>query len=340
MILYSVIWLILLVASFVKPKNNLLYYSFIIFLVLLAGFRDVTIGTDTPTYFDIFEWITDESGKYIEPGWYYLNRIVFLCGGNFTTLLLVTSSLTIVPLVYLSNHYKNYRYEILFFYYSMYFYLNSYNGMRQYLAVSIGLFIFEQIRLKKEKWKVICSIIIATMFHYSALLLLLSLIVNKIKIKNSICLCLLFISFVIGSFANISFFEFFAGKYASYLFRDEYGFRESSFSIYFLTLLMNCIFIWIVLFKNKRFEEFWLVLFFLGIVLLNFTFRIGLGARLILYYTITQILVFPMFIHHNIIKNKLFVHLIILIYFSLLFYRNFWSGSTGGDIIPYKSILF
>lgn len=339
MILYTIIWFVLLFLSLSKPRSSFLYYAIITFLVCFAGFRDFSVGTDTPAYHRIFEWISEGSAKYIEPGWWFLNKLVSIEGGNFTTVLILASILTFIPLIYLSSHYKSYRYEILFFYYSMFFYLNTFNGMRQYIAVSIGLVTFELIRIKEKKWKVLLSIAIAVLFHYSSVFLLVALFVNKISLKEGWCISVLLISFIIGTFADVSFFDFFAGGYAKYLYRDEFGFRESTASIYILTIIMNCLFLWLLIYKGKLYDVFWMKLFFIGIILLNLTFRIGLGARLILFYTITQIIVFPLFLYKNRINNQPLVYLFVLLYFSLLFFRNFIGDATGGDIVPYKSVF-
>ena len=336
MLLYTAIWLFLFFLSLKEQKNGVLYYSIIIFLVLLAGLRDISIGTDTSTYMEIYEWVSDESAKYIEPGWYYLNRVVYLLGGNFTILLTIVSILTLIPIIHVSKAYPQHRNEILFYYFSMYLYLNSFNGMRQYLAVSIGFLALELFR-NNEVRKCLLFIFIAFLFHYSAAILLLVFMLKLIKVnKKSTLVFLLVSTFLLGSVAGKSFFYIITGKYASYLEKEEFGFREESISMYLLTILMDIMLFLVFSFKSQKYDRYWLNVFTLGILLLNVTFKIGLAARLILYFTIAQIIVFPLFLVDNKIKNKVLVRIVVAIYFALLFFRNFAGGSTGGDIVPYK----
>lgn len=333
MLLYSFIWLFLLIVFFVKPKNSFAYYLSVIFLVLLAGLRDVTVGTDTPTYYDIFRWISDNDSTYVEPGWFLLNKLIIWIGGDFTTLLLTTSILTFIPLIYVSNRHLKYRNKILFLFYSMFFYLNTFNGMRQYLAVSIGLMVFELYRQKKVLYALLLTTLAFTI-HFSAIFLLLLFMVNVFNCNSIKLFVALFISFVIGCIADDSFFLIFLGKYANQF--EKYGYRGDSFLVYFLTFIMNFMTVFVYKTKSKNIDEFWFKVFVIGIILLNLTFRLELGARLILYFTIAQIVFFPMYME----KQSRIINSFVLIYFSLLFFRNFIGTETGGDIIPYKSVLF
>ena len=333
MLFYSFIWLILLIVSFAKPQKNFVYYLSVLFLVLLAGLRDVTIGTDTPTYYDIYRWISDNDSTYVEPGWYFLNKLIIGVGGDFTTLLLVTSILTFIPLIYVSNHHLEYRNKILFLFYSMFFYLNTFNGMRQYLAVSIGLMVFDLYRQKKVLWSLLLTALAITI-HFSAVFLLLIYIVKVVNWNTTKLFVTLLMSFVIGCVADDSFFLMFLGKYVNQF--EKYGYRGSSFIVYFLTIVMNFLTIFVHKTKSKNIDEFWFKVFVIGIILLNLTFRLELGARLILYFTIAQIVFFPMYMA----KQSRIINFLVLIYFAMLFFRNFIGEETGGDIIPYKSVLF
>ena len=97
---------------FYKHKNKLLFIaSFFVFL-FYAGFRDVSVGTDTENYSFHFDLVASGSLLNSEPLWYLTNKVVFLLGGNFQIMLVVSSFLTLAPVFYVL--YKNFHIVIIY----------------------------------------------------------------------------------------------------------------------------------------------------------------------------------------------------------------------------------
>lgn len=66
-----------------------------------------------------------------------------------------------------------------------------------------------------------------------------------------------------------------------------------------------------------------------------------LGPRIILCFTLCQIIFYPMFFRYNIVKNKKIVILSILLYTSLIFMKILILGNQGDySVYPYKTILW
>lgn len=338
MLIYIFLWFFLFALSFLRTNDKIVLWIVSFFLILLAGLRDITIGTDTPAYYDIFNYIAQEDATYIEPGWYFLNRLVALLGGDFTSLLLLVSAITLIPVLLVINRHSEYKLCSLFLYYSMYMYLNTWNGMRQYLAVSIGLLSFSYL-CSSKRGKFFLCVIIACLFHYSAILLLLAYWICNRNINNTSLFILLLLSFGLGLCMNNDLYALITGKYAHYLESEQFGYRTNISSAIILTLIMNFVVLIIVLTSKIKNYQGWFNVYLLGIITLNLTFRLALGGRLILFFTIVQIIIFPYYLRTTLIKPKIYAFLWVLVYFALLFYRNIFDGMGGGGIIPYKFIF-
>ena len=139
--------------------------------------RDEACGADTTAYLRLFEqigqksWGSAISTTSVEPGFTALSKLIYFITKNEQLFLLVTAAITVIPL------YRFYRKEtelpvltiVLFATiapFSMYF-----SGIRQALAMAFIFPVWELTR--KKKWiKFLLLILIATLFHRSAIVML------------------------------------------------------------------------------------------------------------------------------------------------------------------------
>lgn len=296
---YILLFCILLLLSFLK-YNKYIYWGTIFSLVMIAGLRSEEIGVDTHTYKNIFGWISDGIIYPIEPAWYLLNRLI-AWGGSFNLLLLITSLLTLIPIGVVSLRCSSTPQMSLFFYYGLYAYINSFNGMRQFVAISFVLLAYSYITQKKKFWG---YLIVASMFHYSAIFSFTAVLVDKISLTKQRIISGIIFSLFIGVFLNNSIFLVIVGPYAGYLESSE-GYRDNFLLAAIMAILMNCLYMCVFFTLRREYKQnLWTKMFFVGIIILNITMRLELGARIILYFTLCQIIFYPMFFRYNIVKNK------------------------------------
>lgn len=332
MILYVIIGFILFLLSTKKTKKYTFFGS-IFFLTVLAGLRKDNIGYDTHVYKDIFLWIKDGIDYPIEPGWYVLNKLVILCGGGFNLLLWITSLLTLFPIGFAIIRSSPNPQLSLFFYYALYAYLNSFNGMRQFIAISFVLFAYSCLPSIK---RFVLFILFAVSFHISAVFAFLVLLYKVFEMKNTVVALGLIFSFFCGLILNNNIIELFAGPYAQYL-DSDFGYRENLLSTIILLIVMNILFCWCFYTSKKEFKQtIWTKIFFIAIILLNVTMQLQLGTRIVLYFTLIQIVYFPNYYKNTIVKNKFIIQTLITMYVTLVFFKILILGNLDEySVYPY-----
>lgn len=338
MIGFCLLWGILLIFS-TKRKSQPLYFFTIFFLSILVGFRGLEVGPDTLEYETIFENIGKHSiYNYPEPGWVLLNLIIFKVGGSFHFMLWLSALLIFY---YISKTIQNYSPNILlsiFLLYSLYFVFYSMNIVRQIVAVSIVLYAYTQLIKGKNKLFLI-YVCIATLFHYTALIALSIWWIKKIslsKIKVYLSILLSFIGgFIILSPSILS---LVLGPYAHYLTSDKNGYRTSIIVPFLLSCFLSvlCIFIYNTS-KNKIKNSLWMNIYIWGVITNNLLLYLSLGTRVVMYFSITQIILLPLYLYNNNFKQKIFPVFIIICYTSALFFMLLLSGSVG--VYPYNNVL-
>lgn len=167
---------------------------------ILAGYRAVTIGTDTAGYakplfdlainsssFDTFynahwyRWWRDASPADFEIGYVLLVWISAKVFHSFSALLLLTQALTIIPIFAALLKQEN-KLALPFgmaAYYLLYFNVTL-NMMRQWIAMAIVLnclvVLYARGELISKQWPCLIGIVVASLFHTSALFGLLPLL--------------------------------------------------------------------------------------------------------------------------------------------------------------------
>lgn len=331
--IYIYLFIFLLLGVFIRPEKQNLYFVFSFsFLFILSAFRDISVGTDTLSYQIIFDRV---GSGYLEItqeiGWYYLNKIVILLrGDDFQSLLIASTLITLLPIFYIVKKYSLNPMLSIFLYYSFYIYLQSFNITRQVLAVSI--FVLSLPFLFKGKNKLyILGVIFAALFHTTALLTLPLIFIRKIpynKIWWSIIVLLSLIFGVLLSSILIPFITKLLG-YEHYLYLND---SDESITGVFL-LLTNLFSILIILTSSK--DSFLLRLFFAYIIFHNITLGVPYAYRLVLFFSVVQILFLPYYVYNNKLMHRNIALLLVIGYATVFFIRVY----GGAGVIPYKIVL-
>lgn len=161
-----------------KKKAAITIYSLLGILIpsIIAGLRDLSVGTDTELYYPIYTTIATansivEVGDSINTEWFYI-VISFIADyfGGYPFLLFICQLLTIT-LVYLTA-YRLRKYVcvwLVMFLYFCFFYNFSLNIMRQCVAVAYVLSI-SRFLWKKEYKKYLIYSLLSIIFHTSAII--------------------------------------------------------------------------------------------------------------------------------------------------------------------------
>ena len=335
------------------------YYLIICWIVLslIQGLRGYRIGTDTIDYVNSFINLDYKVDTY-EPLSRFLVYFVHHFTTNPTPYLLVCSmfinGLVCIAIYKMSENIR----ESIFLYISLLFYFTAFNAVRQACAYSIVLLSLYYIRERKYIKYAIC-IVLAILFHTSAaiaLLLLIVPVVNRTKgritksgenINNNNKRTTFIVLLVtgIGAFVGYRYFDSILELSASifpmyevYLYntyRDITGGIQQAV-VYSVIL----IFFVITVPNHEQYKITYMVPLSLAVVFAFASLKMAYIARFMYYFDITTIISIPYMIEHNYFssKSKIFFKTAILItciafmfyglldnYMRVQFYKFFWQ---------------
>lgn len=223
---------ILLFASFfayyvqqVDNKRQERFCRIMVFLVLwIPASLRYGIGTDYFSYLSIYEHI-DWYAEELEVGYVWLNQLFHSLQLGYEWLFATVAGVTYAPLCF-GLPKKGYAWWMLF--YVLTIYLGSYSLMRQSIAISLSLYGSVQL-LQGHSKRYLMSIVLASLFHTSALLLLFAFILKYMNFnrRNALLIAvggIIFIfkyNFISMLFESEIFLNSMYGDYATSFFNRE-----------------------------------------------------------------------------------------------------------------------
>ena len=340
--------IIMTMQSGIKRKYKKLYLVIAgILLTITLGFRASTVGEDTKEYLliataskslswsDIFSgfprstWrVISYSGiasydAKIESGYLILNKIIMSVFNNPIAVQCICAALICIFMFkFIYDNSDNLVMSVMGFIGEA-LYMNAFNLQRQILALAIGINAYTQIK-KKQYIRAVLLILIASLFHMSALLYLLLIPISLVKnyrkgIRFSIELVIISL---LGANVIITL--------AARLFPVYRAYTENS---YWSTGLGKTIIIWgleiliciYMYWKNSMTKAEYICIVATNIYLGMEIFALSLTAfsRVALYYRVFVLLLFPCFIKY--IKNQKYKK----IYYTMIiamFAIQYWSA--------------
>ena len=163
---------------------------FMAILLILLALRGTNCGSDTIQYLRLFNEYREQSiyqllqGYDHELGYKVLNRIVGIVTENYQVLLVITSFMCVYPLWYFYKRESENNLLTIALFVSVAPFTMCFSGIRQAIAMSMGILAWYAARDKKL-WRFIAIVVIAIQFHFSAfmLFLLYPLYYAKITLK-------------------------------------------------------------------------------------------------------------------------------------------------------------
>jgi hypothetical protein len=355
-ILYFIFLAILAIQyEFIPFKNNYLIVTVILLLALFAGLRGINVSRDYYNYRYIFDTVYDITGDGLssltvfEPG--FIAIIIFfraIFEYNYVIIIMLFYAFSSLLLkIYAINRLSINPYLTILFYFSYYFLVHEMTQIR--IGLASGIFLISLIPfLKGKRITFICLILIATLFHYSAIFYLLLLLFNTTKFNKGPYFFALLLSIVLaivklpllgllGNFdpSNIS------GKLNSYIeFAENGGATINVFNSLNICNILCCVYLMLFVSKETFVNDNKLVLFLkcniLSIFLLSFLAGVPtVSLRFSQLFGVAQIFLFPYLIRY--LPAKKFNILILVLIAGFFFYV---TGFYSGLLHPYQIANF
>lgn len=306
-------------------------------LSLLCGLRNEGVGTDTPFYAETFEYIGNGGIHFDNDiGFMYLVRFIMYLThsvpGSFTIIASITVCLFLFTLWKFRDD-ANLTY--MFFLYICFFYPQTFNIIRQMLALSI-VFAATPLILSKKYIYYSLVVLLSTTIHISCLICFMNLVVvvyfNIKKRKYKRMLLVLLGCLIVPVY----------GFFTVYFSRFEYMYDDYHSSLSFNTII-ECIIVFLIFIQNKkticsnRTYIIFTVLYTIGLGLTIITSNGGDAERIAYFFTVYKL------IFAGVILNKLklkqlgyfYYTFIALLYLLIRLPFTRWYG-----IMPYSSIFF
>jgi hypothetical protein len=370
MIVYVGLWLVVFGLSLCDILNleKTLQNSFFIFAFLLLLFflgtrvdtgPDIevykTYYTQSPSFWEVLTNYRKYAFIPVEPLYLLLNGVGKSLGLSFNGFLLAYSFLFIYPIAEITRKYSLMPlFSIMIYFY--YGYFSGFSVIRQVFAAAIFFYSIQFI-ISRNLPKYIFSILLASCFHISALILFpLYFLANKTYKVNSILL-LVGLAILLRQLGLFNLLSAQVAKALSFspitvlLFQKflSYSVTSNSFwgsvTIEWLGILL------FVLFNRKAIENktpnfnVFFNIFFLGIIMYAFFGAFGDFGRIIIYFKLTYIIIIPAVLS---IYDDFRMKFVLITFFSLLVllrvYVSIISDSSIPGVLrnrylPYKSWL-
>ncbi|WP_180083353.1 EpsG family protein [Acinetobacter sp. YH12102] len=312
-----------------------LYFPFFC-LLLLFSLRDFSVGTDTIVYTDKFiNLILVEYYNFnnnIEFGYQVLEYLVLSFSHNYFWLFLLCGSIILSGFFYILRKYSSNYLLSIFVFITFGIYTFSFNILRQGLAISICFFALHFLIQRKFLYYFL-SVAIASLFHVSALIMLIFPFLLQFKIKIEYKMLIVFL------FSSV-----FSSVVISYLSRDNVRYeaynQASELAGGYFVLLFYLFWVFLLYFfgrKERILNIKYAVLeqiYILGIILVIPIALLGTNPsgpqRLLSYFSPLLMLLIPIIIERF---NSRVITFLFIIVSCIYFYLNLFSF---GDLIPYS----
>lgn len=349
--IYVLLLLWIMICGYMYSSGKIRKKTFIILCYLafsvLGACRDVTVGTDTGMY-DRFFRAGVYTGRF-ENGFLILCRLLSKISSS-TRILLITTS-TIANAGYMYFIYKNTDriIEACLIYVFMNFYFDTYNLMRQELAVSIMLVAITML-CNKKYIKFLLLWLLACQFHNSCYIYMvcpcLYMLYKRIKnMQLKVVFTVLVIVFVYVLTPLVYNKIFSNGALSSnyYYYQSSVYVERNTFGSALMTLLY-CIVLLYAISQRKRLMslmtvdkiEYYFASLCCSIVFYSMAIQVEIFSRFVHYFTPVSIILIsdaiPKANKRRAIIERFVIYSIIILYWCIIIiFRPTWHGA-----VPYK----
>lgn len=327
-----------------KDKLFLVIVFFVMFIIVAT--RAMNIGNDTLSYLNIFrkcsiyKWDILSADMYYEKGYLFFNVLLSFISSKPRFFMIIMSALFNYAVYrFIKDNSNNYLLSVLM-YINLLFFYQSMTMMRQFLALSIVLLFSLKFVKEKKIFKFILSIIIASLFHSSALIAILLYPIYYLKYSKK----MVFIIFLSSMIVLITLNQVYPFV-ASMLNRETYYMTmvgETKLANIISTLIYFVMFLFcsFVSKKGEGYEkDFYLYTLIVAAAIFFISINMAVLSRASQYYAILAIISLPNLMENKVKNNKIIYSIVIVIFMMLyssivMIYRPEWNSAFN-----YKSCI-
>ena len=319
-----------------KSLNRKAFWVPFFSLVLFASIRDYSIGTDTSLYTSDFRnqinpnyFIFRDEMEY---GYQLLSYTILNFTHNYFWLFFVSSVIVIGSYLHIFKKISNDYFLSIYIFITFGFYNFYFNGLRQGLAMAITIWAIPYL-IEKKLFNFSLLIIVATLFHKSALIMFFMYFIIHLKLKIEYKIASIFLGSFLLSGLVIEYLASENERYVAYTTASENAGGYLTLSIF---LLFGVIFYFLNNAKNtfSKMEYILLQLYLLGLVFLIPVALLGAnpsGPQRLLFY-----FVWPITILLPTILSKINIKLVYFIFIVLSGIYFYLRTSRFSNLTPYQ----
>lgn len=337
-------------------KNKLLFKIFIsisfLILYFILAYRNFS-AIDDLSYARIFNNVNLNGllehfkNTKLEPGYLLLNRIVLLFTDNYLFMQLLSSFIPLFLFYYafIKNRDDiNLSMAVFLFITLVYFKMLSTGLVRMFIAMGIVINSYRYVHERNNK-KFIVLILIAALFHYSALFMFVLeyFFINKRDIKktsNSFIVLVLIAIPVVFMFISKVLVPILGARYIKYGVIGKFALELSSFDTLPILILL-IIYGKKIANDNKNKYKLFIAIFSLSSIISFYSGMVSVG-RLVFYTNIVLFLVAPMIskaMRNN--KDRIIFDIIMILYgFVYVYFTQLTLSTYIPRLFPYQNIFF
>lgn len=306
-------------------------------LFVISSLRDITVGSDLVNYISYFKIISnlnfsELSNIKLEYGYVLFNKIISVIFNNERFFIISVSFFIIILFSkFIYDNSKN-PWLSFFLFITLMYYALTLNQIRQMMAAAIVLFNINSVKDKK-KVKFFSSVLIATLFHKTAIVYIILYFIKNIKIDYKYILGMFILSigvFLFGDRMVINLMQL-INKYQIYsnnvISNDGTG---------MLILLIIITFLgWIFYEDDDKRKSIYFHIMFVSILIQIISLKFSILNRITNYFSIIMIILIP-----NVIKSRTEIYMrcigtiILCIITSVFFIYSLKLDFNG--IVPYS----
>lgn len=326
-------------------KSDLFFYLSFFTLTLFSGLR-FDVGVDFMFYNQMFEDFKNDSALFLfEPANMMIINIINMLSIDYQVIFFIYSVIIMFGVFYFIKKLSPLKeLSILLFVTVGIFYFSTFNGIRQWAAISIGLIAIVKL-IEKKHIQFLILVILATLFHLSALLLFI-FIFFKIRFSK-----FYLIGIFLASIISIKFFIFLINntKYSIYLDLLRFDSQGNSLllMIYILALVYTLLF-FKYFNKNNILNTSEIVLLNMNlmsilVLIIGYIMKIDFLSlmRVNMYFQMQLIILIPMIIYK--LKNPQIRFMLMylgVVFLFVYFFITIYKNGIIYNLVPYKHILY
>ncbi|MGN8226122.1 EpsG family protein [Gracilimonas sp. BCB1] len=326
-------------------SRNLIQHTSIFFIIAFCGLR-FFVGNDYDGYYRSFKHLLNYSPGltefYWEPGFYYLAKALTRFGEIGYFYLLLISSIVTFILIYIALKEQSSLKWGVYFAITLGLLIMANDQVRQGIALGVFLYSLKYIR-DGELNKYLMCIIIASLFHYSSLLLVFVYFIRLIKLNKVWWIFLIGVTYVGFQrgifyetiFSMIELIPYYGELYAARQRFFEVELGGSGLSILFRNALAL---IFIIALPNLK-KNIYAKIYLTGLILGNMVVGFMPAERVTYYLYYVHIIALPLLLYANKKLSKQLFYVIVLLSFIFFSLQNLFALEKHGAI-PYRTIFF